>query len=481
MGWVSSQKKKIMILRAFLSFVIATACTTVLFAQLTLRVTSIPINTPVDDHIYVAGNFNGWDPGSPDYILENVGGEVYELLINPDPGLLEFKFTRGGWTSVEGNANGGYLPNRTYNYQGGEETLELSILSWEGNGTVSTAADNVMILDEDFYMPQLNRERRIWIYLPPDYNESDKAYPVLYMHDGQNIFDVATSFSGEWEVDESLNELFDNGDEGIIVVAIDNGGEERINEYSPWVNPQYGGGEGDEYINFIVDNLKPYIDESFRTLPEREHTGIMGSSLGGLISMYAAIEHQDVFSKAGIFSASFWFSDQSYMHVANTGKQEDMKIYLIAGAQEGSGGGQVEDMFAMYNTLLNAGFSEDELVALAHPDGQHSEWYWAREFPDAYEYLYSVATSSDFTSAYASLPSINIYPNPGKELMYIESEGIEGELTYELVAMNGGVVVSKQALSHKQTIPLISLNSGTYLLLIYSNDVLFACKKIRKQ
>ncbi|NRA49411.1 MAG: T9SS type A sorting domain-containing protein [Phaeodactylibacter sp.] len=383
------------------------------FAQVTFTITSIPENTPDDATIYAAGNFNSWNDGNADYALTAEADGTYTLTFEPAPGTLEFKFTRGSWATVEGNAAGGYLPNRTLNYEGGTLEVDLEILSWEGDSpATSTAADNVFLLDEDFYMPQLDRNRRIWIYLPPDYNTSDATYPVLYMHDGQNLFDAATAAFGEWEVDESLNALFQDGDPGVIVVGIDNGGGLRLNEYSPWINPSYGGGEGAAYVDFIVETLKPYIDDNYRTRPEREATGIMGSSMGGLISLYAAIEHQDVFSKAGVFSASFWFASACYDHVAAIGKQEDMRIYLIAGAQEGSGNQQVIDMLQMEATLLSAGFSASEINAISHSDGEHAEWYWRREFPMGYEWLFAGLTSAVEENA-AFLEGITIFPNPG--------------------------------------------------------------------
>ena len=251
--------------------------------------------------------------------------------------------------------------------------------------TESTAAANVFTI-EDFYIPQLDRFRRIWIYLPPDYEVSEKFYPVLYMHDGQRIFDDSTDrFSKEWQVDETLNELFAAGDSGIIVVGIDHGGTQRIDEYSPWVVTNFGGGEGSLYVDFIVNTLKPYIDSNYRTRPEREFTSIMGSSMGGLISMYAAIEHQNVFSKAGIFSPSFWFSDEAFTHVTSTRKQFDMRFYLIAGEPETT---IVPGMTTMYNTLQEAGFSQSEMFFMIHPDGHHIAEYWGREFPNAYQWLF---------------------------------------------------------------------------------------------
>jgi len=368
-------------------FVFLLSCSHI-FAQLTINVTLIPDNTPVGDNIYITGNFNSWDSGNSDYILINNGDGTYYITFTPAIGTLEYKFTRGSWTSVEGNAQGQEIANRTLSYSGSQQAVDVSILSWKNNGSgTGTAAENVSIIDENFNIPQLNRTRRVWVYLPPGYDTDNKSYPVLYMQDGQNLFDANTSFSGEWEVDESLNEMFDAGDEGVIVIGVDNGGGYRIDEYSPWINAEYGGGEGDEYVNFIVETLKPYIDNNFRTKPDRLNTGIMGSSLGALISFYAAIEHQDIFSKVGVFSPSFWFSDEVYNHVETTGKIYDMNIYMLGGEQESDN--LIQKMNDMVTALHNAGFEDSEIKMVTHQDGQHSEWYWRREFPNGYSWLFN--------------------------------------------------------------------------------------------
>lgn len=387
-------------------------------AQLTLHVVSYPAESPDPLSIYVAGNFTGWDPGDPAYQLtDNLDG-TFSITITPAAGLLEFKFTRGDWATVEGNAFGGYLPNRTFNYTGGEAELEIDILTWEDLGPGwSTAAENVFILDEDFYMPQLDRYRRIWMYLPPDYDVSTNDYKVLYMHDGQNVFDLATSFAGEWEVDETLNTLFDEGDEGCIVVAIDNGGGERLNEYSPWAIPLYGvEGLGEYYIDFIVETLKPYIDANYRTKPEREFTGIMGSSMGGLISTYAGVEHRETFSRVGSFSPAYWITDSCYIHVEETAHDAAMRIYSIGGELEGIS--MTAGLEEMDNALQSAGYTSDEYLTVIHPDGQHSEWYWAREFKDAYLWMWDQSATA--IQQQDDL-EINIYADPVHDKIFIQN------------------------------------------------------------
>ncbi|MEO1262406.1 MAG: alpha/beta hydrolase-fold protein [Bacteroidota bacterium] len=431
-------------------------------AQLTLYITDVPNNTPVDADIYVAGSFQGWDPGDPDYELTNNGDGTYEIVINPPAGQLKFKFTRGGWDSVEGNANGEYLPDRIYDYDGNGTSLDLTILSWEdtGGSGSSTAADNVFILDEDFYMPQLNRNRRIWMYLPPDYDVSDKYYPVLYMHDGQNLFDMQTSFTGEWEVDESLNELFSQGDHGAIVVGIDNGQGVRADEYSPWYNDNYdAGGQGAAYLDFIVETLKPFIDENYRTLVGREHTCLFGSSLGGLISQFGLMEHQDVFGKAGVFSPAFWFNPEIFDHSEDTPKNEAMKVYMLAGIPEGNGS-VVDDVNQMEIALFNNGFAADEFNKAFHTDGQHSEWYWAREFPWAYLWLFNGMDLTDASEQQAA--NIRIFPNPADTMLFLDNMP---DLRRPMVRIFSadGKLAQKERLNGN-SVDVSSLQPGVYVL-----------------
>jgi predicted alpha/beta superfamily hydrolase len=379
-------------------------------AQLTIRVNAWPLNTTQPVQIYAAGNFNGWNPASAAHKL-SAQGAGYTLTIQPAAGLIEFKFTQGSWATVEGNATGGFLPNRTYNYTGGVDTLNLTIASWEGQGSNSTAAPNVQIWNNSYSIPQLNLNRRIWVYLPPDYTTSNKYYPVLYMQDGQNLFDNATAFSGEWQVDETLNNLFNNeGDYGCIVVGIDNGGANRINEYAPWVNTSYNaGGQGAAYVDFIVQTLKPHIDMTFRTLPGRDATGVMGSSLGALISHYAVIKYQNTFSKVGDFSSAFWFNPQIFDFTTTTGKTAPMRFYLLVGGNEEASDNVVVQTQNMNTTLSDIGFADNERNYQYRANGTHSESFWRQEFGAAYKWLFAdlnVATQMPV------LPDFVVMPNP---------------------------------------------------------------------
>jgi predicted alpha/beta superfamily hydrolase len=288
------------------------------------------------------------------------------------------------------------------------------------------------------------------------------------MHDGQNLFDDATSFSGEWGVDESLNELHAQGDYGCIVVGIDNGGALRIDELAPWVNANYNeGGEGDEYLDFIVETLKPFIDQNYRTYAGRQYTGILGSSLGGLISQYGVMEHQDVFSKAGIFSPAFWFNDpEIFDHSANTPKTGAMRIYQYAGQQEDNGS-VVADVNQMENVLLGNGFGVGELYKSFSPNGTHSEPFWRAEFPDAYKWLFA---GLDFSATNeTSSQRLRFYPNPADTSLFVENLPELTKLSYRIFSINGKLV-KKGKLEAGQPIDVSKLNSGSYVLQVFAKQ-----------
>lgn len=432
------------------------------WSQLTILVNEVPTNTPLGSSVFIAGNFNNWNPGSPEGLMVADSG-AYRIVLNIPAGNLAFKFTRGSWGSVEGGINGNYIPNRTYYYDGTAKTLSLGILSWEDLGTVGngggTATSNVAVVSASFYMPQLNRYRKIWIYLPPDYYTTSKRFPVLYMQDGQNLFDKNTAaFGTEWEVDESLNALHEDGDYGCIVVGIDHGGSKRLDEYSPWVNVTYGGGEGSAYVEFLVNTLKPYIDGAYRTLPGRLTTGIMGSSMGGLISMFGFAERQDIFSRAGILSPSFWFGGTaSMLHVLAHPRSGSGRVCLIAGGGEPAS--VALNMALIASALEDVGFSDGEIWEEVVPGGSHSEWFWAQEFPGAYLWLFQDVVVG--ASEIAQGMGLEVFPNPVSGELYISGLPSDSELAYTVLGMDG-IVRQQGHVRAGEAIVLGSLPVGLY-------------------
>jgi len=245
----------------------------------------------------------------------------------------------------------------------------------------STASKQVSTFIID--APQLNNQKTVWIYLPKDYKNSTKSYPVIYMHDAQNLFDEKTSFVGEWKIDEYLDTLPDK--EEAIIVGIEHGGEKRINELTPYMNDKYGGGKGDDYLGFIVKTLKPYIDSNFRTQTGKEYTIIWGSSLGGLISCYAVIKFPETFGKGGIFSPAFWINPEFYDLVKHSEISKDAKFFFLAGTNESES--MVPDLEKMVLLLLEKGIPKSNIVNRIVKGGEHNEGMWSSYVPEAYQWL----------------------------------------------------------------------------------------------
>jgi predicted alpha/beta superfamily hydrolase len=256
-----------------------------------------------------------------------------------------------------------------------------------------TASENVSILDDSFYFPSLSRHRRIWIYKPKNYDHSDERYPVIYMHDGQNLFDELNAFGSEWGVDEILD-----AEEGkVIVIGIDNGAEHRMSEYMVHDHPEHGIAEGVKYLKDVTEILKPYVDGILRTLPQREATCIAGSSMGGLISLYAGLYYPQIFGAVGVFSPALWIDAPQVFEEAKTllTVTQDtnhniplQRWFFYAGALESETMvAEVASMVAIMGQSKRADVSY-QLDA----GGVHDEAVWKRYFPHLYKWFIQSAT-----------------------------------------------------------------------------------------
>jgi predicted alpha/beta superfamily hydrolase len=333
--------------------------------------------------VYIAGSFNGWNPQDNSYRFQRTEKGDYYFDLKLDDGKYEYKITRGGWDNVECKKGGAGIDNRILTLPS-DTPIALHIEEWAdrfpAKPRVSTAGKNVHIIDTAFLIPQLKRTRRVWIYLPENYFISNDRYPVLYMHDGQNVFDDSTSYAGEWGVDEYLDSM----KKICIVVAVDHGGGKRINEYCPYDMERFGKGEGDQYVDFLAMTLKPYIDKNYRTLKDKQNTFITGSSMGGLISLYAVLKYPKVFGGAGVFSPAFWISrTKIFDDIKKKGKKVKSRIYFYGGKQEGET--MVPNMLKAFETMAKV--SKSKMTTVIRDDGKHNEARWRIEFPLFYEWL----------------------------------------------------------------------------------------------
>ncbi len=261
----------------------------------------------------------------------------------------------------------------------------VAALTGQVQATGSTAAANVTVLEQRFEMPGLERSRTVRLYLPADYQASNEHYPVLYMHDAQNLFDARTSYAGEWQVDEQLNLLAQQGLK-LIVVGIDNGGEFRNQELLPFSGPPIGEAQGDQYLQFIVTVVKPYIDQHYRTKADAAHTGIMGSSMGGLISHYALLKYPDVFGLYGLFSPAYWTVGPQIQRFSSQLPAPGQRLYFYMGLQEG--GSMVPDIEQVVRQLARKGMTAQQAQYRLVEGADHNEAAWAAEFSRAVLWLY---------------------------------------------------------------------------------------------
>lgn len=263
---------------------------------------------------------------------------------------------------------------------------------------------------DNFYLPELNRYRTIRIYLPPDYNETNRHYPVIYMHDGQNLFDKATSsFGSIWDVRHSLDDLYHIDERhAYIVVGIDNGGLYRYEEYCPWISIKGGeylphakkthrlGGKGFDYLKCITETIKPYIDSHYRTFTHREQTAMMGSSMGGLISICGGIFHSDIFHKVAALSTAAYFAEEQLVQAIHTSNRYGaLKLYLDVGTNETSDATNLnfpciylDSNQHVYEALRQTALPHDQLRFNVIEGGAHHEEDWRERFIDIIQWLF---------------------------------------------------------------------------------------------
>lgn len=346
----------------------------------------LPGGSNTNPHLFLTGDFNGWNPADKTWEMTPDKAGKFTLFKTLPRGIYHFKVTRGNWQKVECDKKGNAVDNRVFTLVN-DTTITLNIAAWQDSFPAKTkehtASAQVHIINERFNMPQLGRQSRIWIYLPKDYQSSKRSYPVIYMHDGQNLFDNYTSGYGEWGIDEILDKM--TGNKECIVVGIDHGGEYRITEYDPY-DSKYGKGKGDDYVNFLIKTLKPYIDGYYRTKSGSKNTTIAGSSMGGLISMYAALKYPGVFGSAGIFSPAFWIAPEIYRFAEQQKLSSKSRFYFVCGDAESDT--MVADMQKMVNIIRQKLPDTNKSPEIIVKGASHNEKQWNNDFPGFYEWLF---------------------------------------------------------------------------------------------
>jgi predicted alpha/beta superfamily hydrolase len=345
-----------------------------------------------DRPIKVVGNFNHWNLNFGAVHMDKVAPFMYRGTLAKAghlPRPLEYRYTKGTWQDLEVDEYGTLPHHHVVEDPRAVLRAKDEVKKWMLNGVAydESKLPKIEVIAQDFEMPQLIKTRRIAAVLPWDYYLTDKHYPVLYLQDGQNLLDEYAPF-GTWGLDKKLAAMAGLGTHEFIVITIDHAKEQRIQEFTPSHSTKLGFGDGKKYARFLADTLKPYVDKQFRTLRDREHTGIGGSSMGGLVSLYAGFLYPEVYSKMMIFSPSLWVDPEMLGHFSLFHDGSESKVYVYAGGSEGPGLlNYAHKLIGAFEYHRNKGWNL-VIKTSFNPQGRHNEADWGKEFPRAVEWLF---------------------------------------------------------------------------------------------
>jgi len=370
--------------------------------QVTLHfAVSVPPETPRYQKLYLAGNIKelgSWRAEGLEIKKQDDG--KYHAYVQVQGGVpVEYKVTRGSWNSVERGADGAEMDNRKLNPVK-TEAVKIRVATWVDQGKAepgkSTATGNIR-MHVGFHSTLLNNERTLAVYLPSGYDQNpQQRYPVLYMQDGQNLFDTATSFAGvEWNVDETAEKLINEGKiNPVIIVGIYNT-PDRNEEYAPWQASEDGPvARGVYYGWFAAYEVKRFVDRTYRTLPGRENATIAGAAQGGLIALDTARAHSDVFGACAAMSPSLWSAEGELLSqwTADHDWMSGTRFWIDMGEGETEDyptGEAIPHLQSLVATLQSAGLTrgQDFQDLEVEPDGKH-EAAWSKRFDQVLTFLY---------------------------------------------------------------------------------------------
>ncbi len=359
--------------------------------------------------VFLAGDHRLLGRWRPDgFKLNRTDTGVYSAEFSAAPRTqVQFKVTRGSWQTVEKDTAGRDIANRQFEVKeskdGEPQRISVKVARWGAATTAKSSVTGTLELHKDVASRHLTQTRNVSVWLPPGYAKSDDRYAVLYLHDGQNLFDNATAAFGiEWQVDETATRLIDQNEiPPVIIVGIWKT-PERIDEYTLARDSRLErGGNGLNYIRFLVEELKPLIDRTYRTRTDRESTLIGGSSLGGLISLEACLQEPDVFGMCLAFSPSLgWDQERILDTLRKDGWPKNVHLWISMGSREGRDSEtQTRNLTRarrLHELVVPFGLEPPARIRFQEfPDGSHDEKSWAAQFPAALKSVLSAESLRD--------------------------------------------------------------------------------------
>ncbi|MFL5353734.1 alpha/beta hydrolase [Archangium sp.] len=355
---------------------------------------TVPADTPAEVVVTVVGSdVSLGGEKAPGFRLRRQGSHYtgsLRLAVGED---VSFDLWQEDLWAPELSAEGSPVPRHSFRVEG-DMTVNATVARWGAPGRgppLPQGLTGLLRYHRGVSSRFLTRTRDVIVYLPPDYFDSpDRHYPVLYMHDGQNLMDGSTANSGEWHVDETAEQLIQSGQvEPLIIVGVYNT-PDRIAEYTQKPDPEYpSGGNADAYGRFLVEELKPMIDARYRTRPAPEDTGLAGSSLGGLVSLYLGLKYPGTFTRLGILSPSVWWADHDIVkQVQALDSRPPLRLWVDIGTKEDTDA--VHDTEMLVNALTAKGWTSSDLKYVEVQGAAHNEGAWSSRFGDVLKYLFPV-------------------------------------------------------------------------------------------
>ena len=360
-----------------------------------------PAATPADATLYLSGDraeLGTWNGRGP-ALTRRADGLWWGDVALPAGVTAQYKLTRGSWDSVEKDAQGGEIGNHSVTIAAATDTVRVQVAAWrtgDGGGAARVHTRTGDIRTHAAFTSRFVAARDILVWLPPGYEKQpSRRYPVVYLLDGQNQFDGATSFlpGQEWRSDEAADSLIRNGRLApCILVAVANS-PQRMEEYTAVPDAKNGGGKAALHARFLIEELKPFIDRTYRTRRAPEHTAVIGSSLGGLAALDLGLDHADVFGLVGAVSASAWWGDEAETARVKAGQDHRARVWLDVGTAEfrpddGGHAPRIGQSRALRDALLARGWRPGEDFRYVEVEGAaHNERAWAARIGDILLFL----------------------------------------------------------------------------------------------
>jgi predicted alpha/beta superfamily hydrolase len=381
---------------------ITLACILVCFAsfcagadsQRVRLIVRVPTDTPADASVCIAGSLaavGNWKADGVNLVRQPDGTFAGDIDLAAGE-TLEYKITLGTWETVERRGDGGDRPNRVVTIAAGANAVEAVVERWAAGPQARPSTVVGTLKLHTIASVPLEGPRTIRVWLPPGYDADPiQRHGVLYLHDGQNLFDRATSaFGNEWQIDETLTDLIHAGRvPPVIVVGLDNGGAARIAEYTFDADPKHGGGGGERHAAFLLDEVRPLVDRTYRTRTGKADTFVGGSSLGGLLSLEIARRHGDAFGGVLAMSPSLWWAGESTLTTIerDAAALRGARVWLDTGTREEPGEAGARHVYRVRRLEAALGRQQVDRRLTVVEGAGHNEAAWADRFPAAAVYL----------------------------------------------------------------------------------------------